>query len=66
MLVKGQQERMLAGANVWSNPVSYDKLGVRYRRWRNSLSTGSVAEQTAARQELKPISAGQIFSLEDC
>jgi len=23
-------------ADVWANPVSYDKLGVRYRRWRNS------------------------------
>lgn len=65
VLVKGQQERMLAGANVWANPVSYDKLGVRYRRWRNSLSSGSVAEQKAARQDLKPISAGQIFSLDE-
>ena len=65
VLVKGQQERMLAGANVWANPVSYDKLGVRYRRWRNSLDSGSAAERKAARQELKPISAGQIFSLEE-
>ena len=23
-------------ADVWANPVAYDKLGVRYRRWRNS------------------------------
>merc|ERR1712167_274815 len=26
-LVVGQQERMKRGADVWSNPVSYDKLG---------------------------------------
>merc|ERR1712113_85066 len=38
-LVVGQQNRLKYGANVWANPVSYDKLGVRYRRWRNSLST---------------------------
>lgn len=36
VLVQGQQDRMARGADVWGNPVSYDKLGVRYRRWRNS------------------------------
>lgn len=36
VLVRGQQDRMARGADVWGNPVSYDKLGVRYRRWRNS------------------------------
>lgn len=36
VLVRGQQDRMSRGADVWRNPVSYDKLGVRYRRWRNS------------------------------
>ncbi|KAL8482178.1 hypothetical protein ACS0TY_028365 [Phlomoides rotata] len=40
-LVLGQQERMLNGANVWNWPVSYDKLGVRYRLWRESLERGS-------------------------
>lgn len=65
-LVKGQQQRMLAGASVWANPVSYDKLGVRYRRWRNSLASGSPAEQKAARKELMPVSAGQIFSVDEC
>ena len=29
VLVKGQQERMGAGADVWAHPVAYDKLGVR-------------------------------------
>ena len=37
VLVAGQQDRMLRGADVWAHPVAYDKLGVRYRRWRNSL-----------------------------
>ncbi|KAL0365883.1 UNVERIFIED_CONTAM: Chlorophyllide a oxygenase, chloroplastic [Sesamum radiatum] len=32
-VIAGQQERMLNGANVWNLPVSYDKLGVRYRTW---------------------------------
>ncbi|KAL0432212.1 UNVERIFIED_CONTAM: Chlorophyllide a oxygenase, chloroplastic [Sesamum latifolium] len=40
-LVVGQQERMLNGANVWNLPVSYDKLGVRYRLWRDSVEKGS-------------------------
>lgn len=64
VLVKGQQERMLAGASVWANPVSYDKLGVRYRRWRNSLATGSEVEQQEAAQDLVPMAAGELFSLE--
>ncbi|KAG8378262.1 hypothetical protein BUALT_Bualt08G0119300 [Buddleja alternifolia] len=40
-LVLGQQERMLNGANVWNFPVSYDKLGIRYRLWRDSVERGS-------------------------
>lgn len=40
-LVEGQQERMNKGANVWNFPVSYDKLGVRYRLWRDALDRGS-------------------------
>lgn len=39
-LVLGQQDRMARGANVWNHPVAYDKLGVRYRRWRNSVELG--------------------------
>ena len=27
---------MSRGADVWAHPVSYDKLAVKYRRWRNS------------------------------
>eukprot|EP00246_Nothoceros_aenigmaticus_P018464 TRINITY_DN965_c0_g3_i1.p1 TRINITY_DN965_c0_g3~~TRINITY_DN965_c0_g3_i1.p1 ORF type:complete len:419 (-),score=53.39 TRINITY_DN965_c0_g3_i1:100-1293(-) len=39
-LVEGQQNRMSRGANVWNQPVTYDKLGVRYRRWRNAVESG--------------------------
>eukprot|EP00897_Mesotaenium_endlicherianum_P006381 jgi/Mesen1/5771/ME000292S04838 len=41
-LVLGQQDRMERGANVWSNPVGYDKLGVRYRRWRHAVEDGDA------------------------
>ncbi|PON41162.1 Aromatic-ring-hydroxylating dioxygenase, alpha subunit [Parasponia andersonii] len=40
-LVVGQQERMINGANVWNWPVSYDKLGVRYRVWRDAVEKGA-------------------------
>lgn len=40
-LVVGQQERMINGANVWNWPVSYDKLGVRYRLWRDAVERGA-------------------------
>ncbi|CAN1240406.1 Chlorophyllide a oxygenase, chloroplastic [Linum grandiflorum] len=39
-LVVGQQERMNNGENVWNVPVSYDKLGVRYRLWRDAVNRG--------------------------
>lgn len=39
-LVLGQQERMIKGANVWNWPVPYDKLGVRYRQWRDAVERG--------------------------
>lgn len=37
VLVAGQQDRLLRGGDTWNAPVSYDKMGVRYRRWRNSV-----------------------------
>lgn len=40
-LVLGQQDRMINGANVWNLPVSYDKLGVRYRLWRDAMEKGA-------------------------
>jgi chlorophyllide a oxygenase len=65
-LVVGQQERLSKGANVWSNPVSYDKLGVRYRRWRNSMSN-PIEKDDAERKLIvkKKMTAAQLFSLEE-
>jgi chlorophyllide a oxygenase len=65
VLVTGQQDRMLRGSDVWANPVAYDKLGVRYRRWRNSVASGSRSECEAAEGELRPMSAGELFSIPD-
>eukprot|EP01018_Ginkgo_biloba_P013459 Gb_35950 [translate_table: standard] len=39
-LVIGQQDRMIRGANIWNWPVSYDKLGIRYRIWRKAVESG--------------------------
>eukprot|EP00210_Caulerpa_lentillifera_P008667 g8266.t1 len=59
-LVIGQQDRMLRGSSVWKNPVAYDKLGIRYRRWRNSV--GSENQEQNEKQLMKKLSAGEIFS----
>ncbi|KAH7421330.1 hypothetical protein KP509_13G051300 [Ceratopteris richardii] len=48
-LVLGQQERMIQGANVWNLPVAYDKLGVRYRKWRLAV------EENGAMQEINNV-----------
>ncbi|KAA8538458.1 hypothetical protein F0562_027996 [Nyssa sinensis] len=40
-LVVGQQDRMINGANIWNLPVTYDKLGVRYRLWRDAVERGA-------------------------
>ena len=39
VLVAGQQDRLARGADVWCNPVPYDKLGVRYR-WAGAAVQG--------------------------
>ncbi|KAK9829387.1 hypothetical protein WJX72_005532 [[Myrmecia] bisecta] len=65
VLVAGQQDRMQRGADVWKHPVSYDKLGVRYRRWRNSIASGDVVEQEQIEAELRPLTAGELFSTEN-
>jgi chlorophyllide a oxygenase len=58
VLVLGQQDRMQRGGNTWANPVSYDKMAVRYRRWRNK-----VAEEGASLEDSQPIrmNAGELF-----
>jgi chlorophyllide a oxygenase len=64
VLVAGQQDRMMRGADTWANPVSYDKLAVRYRRWRNAVGGGDDAAEAGAREVLA-MSSGELFSLED-
>ncbi|KAK9816649.1 hypothetical protein WJX72_003294 [[Myrmecia] bisecta] len=64
VLVAGQQDRMERGSDTWANPVSYDKLAVRYRRWRNSVD-GDSNEQQAAVAALTRMSAGELFSMSE-
>jgi chlorophyllide a oxygenase len=61
-LVAGQQERMARGADTWAHPVSYDKLAVRYRRWRNGAGAGAGA---GAAEEPLSMTAAELFSLEE-
>lgn len=68
VLVSGQQDRMQRGADTWAHPVSYDKLAVRYRRWRNSVGSDVLPAAAAAAQHSgTPVhmSAGELFSEED-
>ena len=62
VLVEGQQDRMLRGADTWANPVAYDKMGVRYRRWRNSLAAGGGGGGLP--RGALAMSAGELFALE--
>lgn len=78
VLVVGQQDRLLRGGDTWRHPVSYDKLAVRYRRWRNSLGLSGAAARaeeaaaqagggaTAAPQDAGiTMRSGEMFSLDD-
>jgi chlorophyllide a oxygenase len=73
VLVKGQQDRLLRGGDTWAHPVSYDKLGVRYRRWRNAMAHGNALNGQAQSQSgvgsglARPFSmdAGQLFSVDE-
>lgn len=56
----GQQERLAAGGNTWLTPVSYDKLAVRYRRWRNNVANGYQQDGSAS-----PMSSGELFAVEE-
>lgn len=47
VLVQGQQDRLLRGGDTWNAPVSYDKMGVRYRRWRNSVQVRAIGREPA-------------------
>ena len=61
VLVVGQQDRLKRGGNTWSNPVSYDKMAVRYRRWRNKVAV----EGAAAHAEPVKANAGELFSVDE-
>ena len=65
VLVTGQQDRMLRGGNTWANPVPYDKMAVRYRRWRNGLAQRQRdgGSAPAAPSSLR-MSAGELFALD--
>lgn len=72
----GQQDRLERGGDTWANPVSYDKLAVRYRRWRNGVSAGRLPDGTIGggrrggaeigdKTGLITMSAGELFRLDD-
>ena len=65
VLVKGQQDRMIRGSDTWNFPVSYDKLAVRYRRWRNALGDPAAAAEQAELASTSKMSAADIFSLNE-
>lgn len=61
VLVSGQQDRMQRGADTWAHPVAYDKLAIRYRRWRNKV--GNLEEEPSQEHAIG-MSAGELFSEE--
>lgn len=62
VLVLGQQDRMQRGEDTWANPMAYDKLAVRYRRWRNSVAEGNRARAAKHLAGADKMSAGELFS----
>lgn len=66
VLVKGQQERLQQGGDTWGHPVSYDKIAVRYRRWRNAVAVGGADGSAAIAQAASVrTSAAEMFTVED-
>ena len=59
----GQQDRLERGGDTWATPVSYDKLAVRYRRWRNIDAAGEVFGE--ARTAMQTMGAGQLFTVDE-
>lgn len=62
VLVNGQQERLKSGGDTWSHPVSYDKLAVRYRRWRNDVAEHLVP--SPEHYQNVPMDSGDLFLLD--
>jgi chlorophyllide a oxygenase len=58
-LVLGQQDRLQRGGDTWGTPVSYDKMAVRYRRWRNEVADGNLVGAAEAVQAGAAMSAGE-------
>jgi chlorophyllide a oxygenase len=66
VLVTGQQARLEQGGDTWSHPVSYDKIAVRYRRWRNAVAEGGADGSTAIAQAASArANAGEVFDVDD-
>lgn len=65
VLVLGQQERLQAGGDTWANPVSYDKLAVRYRRWRNTVASQPGSLMQPGARSAVTMSAGELFTVDD-
>lgn len=63
VLVLGQQDRMIKGGNTWQRPVSYDKLAVSYRRWRNKVGHAEVVPAVAYQRQT--MDAGSMFAIEE-
>jgi chlorophyllide a oxygenase len=63
VLVLGQQKRMQKGGDTWSNPVSYDKLAVRYRRWRNGVAVANAPHPEQYHSH--SMNAGDLFSIDE-
>lgn len=64
VLVLGQQDRLERGGNTWNFPVSYDKIAVRYRRWRNSVADGDLDKAQLLAESVSSMSAGEMFSVD--
>ncbi|GFH08462.1 chlorophyllide a oxygenase, partial [Haematococcus lacustris] len=60
VLVTGQQDRMQRGDDTWANPMAYDKLAVRYRRWRNTVAAGDWAGGRVLASQAA-MTAGELF-----
>eukprot|EP00798_Chlamydomonas_sp_ICE-L_P016142 gene16142-22298_t len=58
------QDRMERGGDTWANPMPYDKLAVRYRRWRNSTADGDEEEAWCHAKSAK-MGAGELFSYDE-
>ncbi|KXZ55126.1 hypothetical protein GPECTOR_3g278 [Gonium pectorale] len=67
VLVLGQQDRLMRGGDTWGNPAPYDKLAVRYRRWRNNVNNVEPVspEDGVAPNNPVAMSAGQLFSVDE-